>query len=99
MYLASTIATKNSSIIAIQCKCWSEAIGVSAIQEIYAGKDFYNAHKGVLITNSNFTKNAKILSSKWGIILIQMKLYSKDTSDLLSHYYTSNSEWGGFIYR
>ena len=41
-----------------QVKRYSNTVGVAAIQQIVAGREFYKAQKAVAITNSYFTKAA-----------------------------------------
>ena len=54
---------------AIQCKFYSSPVGVSSVQEISAGKEFYNCHVAVVMTNSTFTKNATELAQKTKVLL------------------------------
>ena len=54
---------------AIQCKRLSANVGNKAVQEIYSGKDFYKRHVGVVLTNQNFTANAKEAAERTGIVL------------------------------
>lgn len=51
-------AEKDGISYAIQCKCYSSPVGNKAIQEAYAGKEFYKCMIAVVLTNSTFTKNA-----------------------------------------
>lgn len=53
----------------IQCKNYSSALGNTPVQEVSAGKEFYNCHVGVVVTNSYFTKGAKELAQKVRVIL------------------------------
>lgn len=57
----------------IQCKCYSADIGNKAVQEVFAGKAFYECHIGVVLTNQYFTKAAIELAKKNGIILWDRK--------------------------
>lgn len=52
-----------------QCKHYSSPVGNKAVQEVYSGKNFYNCHVGVVITNSTFTSSAIELAEKNGILL------------------------------
>lgn len=63
------IAEQNNIRYAIQCKRYSEAVGNRAVQEVFAGKTFYNCDIGVVVTNSYFTQSAKDLASRNGIVL------------------------------
>ena len=63
------IADRDGISYAIQCKCYSDPIGIKAIQEAYAGKDYYNAMIGAVMTNQSFTKTAKEFADKLNIVL------------------------------
>lgn len=63
------IAYKDGIKYGIQCKCYSSDIGNKAVQEVFAGKAFYECHVGVVLTNRFFTKSAEELAKKNGIIL------------------------------
>ena len=64
------IATKEYLKVCIQCKRYSKPVGNKAVQEIFTGKQFYSGSHGVLVSNAGFTKSAKSLASKTGIILL-----------------------------
>lgn len=57
-YGVDVIAEKDGSKIGIQAKCYSGSVSNSAIQEIVAGIKYYNCQKGLVVTNSKFTKAA-----------------------------------------
>lgn len=63
------IAYKDGCKYAFQCKRFSGNVGNRAVQEVIAGKKFYNCDYGVVITNRYFTNSAIELASKTGIIL------------------------------
>lgn len=63
------LALKEDIRYAIQCKNYSAPLGNKPVQEVYAGKTFYNCHVGVVMTNSTFTKGAVELADSVGIIL------------------------------
>ena len=63
------IADRDGITYAIQCKCYSDNIGVRAVQEAYAGKDYYDSMVAVVMTNQGFTKSAKELAAKLNVIL------------------------------
>ena len=63
------IAEKDRVKYAIQCKNYAELLGNTPVQEIHAGKTFYNCHVGVVMTNNYFTQDAKDLAEKTGILL------------------------------
>ena len=63
------IATKDQIKYAIQCKCYSQDLGNTPIQEVSAGLKYYNCHVGVVITNRFFTESAIELAKANGILL------------------------------
>lgn len=63
------IAEKEGVRYAVQCKCYSSALGNTPVQEVCAGKSMYNCHVGVVMTNNYFTAGAKQLAKKNGILL------------------------------
>lgn len=63
------IAYKDDVKYGIQCKCYSSDIGNRAVQEVFAGKSYYQCHVGVVLTNRYFTKSAIELANRNGIIL------------------------------
>lgn len=52
------IATKDNNRVAIQCKKYTSSIGNWAVQEVIAGKSFYRATHGVVVSNAPYTKSA-----------------------------------------
>lgn len=63
------IAYKDDIKYGIQCKCYHSDIGNKAVQEVFAGKTYYNCHVGIVLTNRDFTRSAIDLAKKDGIIL------------------------------
>ena len=64
------IAEKDGDRKAIQCKFYSKPVGNKAVQEVCAGRDFYNTDYAVVVTNSFYTKSAKELANKNKVILL-----------------------------
>ena len=58
------IAYKDDIKYGIQCKCYASDIGNKAVQEVYAGKNFYNCDVAAVLTNRYFTKSAVELAQK-----------------------------------
>ena len=54
----------------IQCKRYSNPVSNKAVQEVYAGKDFYQGTHAVVVSNAGFTKSARDLAKSSGVILI-----------------------------
>ena len=66
---ADILAEKDGITYAFQCKCYDKPIGVHAIEEIYAGRDFYDKMVGVVMTNQYFTAPAVKMAEKFNILL------------------------------
>lgn len=63
------LATKDGVKFAFQCKRYKSPLGNSPVQEVHAGKSFYDCHACGVITNQTFTVGAKDLALKLGVIL------------------------------
>lgn len=68
-YGTDVLAYKSGVKYAIQCKYYSKPVGISAVQEIMGGKQHYNTHIAVVVTNNIFTRNAVNLAESNNIIL------------------------------
>ena len=53
----------------IQCKCYSSDIGNKAVMEAYAGVSYYRCDVGVVLSNRYYTKAAKDMAQRTGILL------------------------------
>lgn len=71
------LATKDGIKYAIQCKNYASALGNTPIQEVNAGKTFYNCHVGIVMTNSTFTPGAKTLAQATGTLLWDRSILKK----------------------
>lgn len=63
------LAERGGTKYAVQCKRYSSDLSNTPIQEVYAGKDFYGCQIGAVMTNSHFTKGARELAEKTGVLL------------------------------
>ncbi|MCD7929654.1 MAG: restriction endonuclease [Clostridiales bacterium] len=63
------LAEKEGVKYAIQCKCYSSDVGNKAVQEVFSGKNFYDCHVAVVLTNQHFTASAQELAQKTGVLL------------------------------
>lgn len=63
------LAEKDGISYAIQCKRYEEPVGVKAVQEAYAGRDYYDRMVGVVMSNQYFTKGAVEMARKLKIVL------------------------------
>lgn len=68
-YGIDILAEKDGITYAIQCKCYSDPVGVKAIQEAYAGRDYYDRMVGAVLTNQYFTTPAVEAAKKLKILL------------------------------
>lgn len=63
------LAEKDGVSYAIQCKRYEEPVGVKAVQEAYAGRDYYDRMVGVVMSNQYFTKGAVEMARKLKVLL------------------------------
>ncbi len=70
-YGVDVTAHKGGHTYAVQCKYYSNPVGVSAVQEVVAGKAFYGCDVAMVVTNSTFTKAARDLAKANGVILLE----------------------------
>lgn len=68
-YGIDILAEKDGITYAIQCKCYSAPVGVKAVQEAYAGRDYYDRMVGAVLTNQYFTAPAVEAAKKLKILL------------------------------
>ena len=68
-YGVDIIADRDGITYAIQCKCYSDTVGIRAIQEAYAGKDYYGSMVAAVMTNQYFSKSAIEFANKLNVIL------------------------------
>ena len=68
-YGADIILYKDNIKTVVQTKRWKNKVGVKAIQETIAAKQYYKAERGMVIINSFFTKNAINLAESTGIVI------------------------------
>lgn len=66
------LKAKDKKII-VQAKRYKKNVGVKAVQEIAAAKNYYNADECWVITNSFFTEQAKTLANSNQVRLIDRK--------------------------
>ena len=68
-YGIDILAEKEGVTYAIQCKRYNAPVGVKAIQEAYAGRDYYDRMVGCVLTNQYFTQPAVDAAQKLKILL------------------------------
>lgn len=67
---ADLIISKHGEKTAVQSKRYQEKVNNKAIQEVVASIAHYKAHKGMVVTNSEFTQSAIVLGESNNIELI-----------------------------
>lgn len=68
-YGIDILAQKDGVTYAVQCKRYSAPVGVKAVQEAYAGRDYYDRMVGAVMTNQYFTAPAVEAAKKLKILL------------------------------
>lgn len=68
-YGIDILAERDGVTYAIQCKCYGDPVGVKAVQEAYAGRDYYDCMVGAVLTNQYFTGPAVEAAKKLKILL------------------------------
>lgn len=63
------LAEKDGVTYAIQCKRYADSVGVKAVQEAYAGREYYDRMVGAVLTNQYFTQPAVEAAKKLKILL------------------------------
>ncbi len=63
------LAEKDGVTYAIQCKRYADPVGVKAIQEAFAGREYYDRMVGAVLTNQYFTAPAVEAAKKLKILL------------------------------
>ena len=76
-YGADILAEQHGIKYAIQCKCYSSDIGIDAVYQISGGMKYYEANVGCVLTNRYFTRQARELADKIGIILWDRDFFNK----------------------
>ncbi len=66
---ADILAQKEGITFAIQCKCYTSLVGVKAVQEALAGREYYDCMVGAVLTNQYFTAPAVEAAGKLKILL------------------------------
>jgi len=67
---ADVIAEIKEVLFVIQCKLYTGPVGNKAVQEVFAAKGYYDANVAAVVTNQTYTKSAKKLAHKLGVLLL-----------------------------
>lgn len=68
-YGVDILAERDGVTYAVQCKRYDGPVGVKAVQEVYAGRDYYDCMVGAVMTNQYFTRPAVEVAQKLKILL------------------------------
>ena len=63
------LATRNGKSYAIQCKNYDGAVGNFAVQEAFAGAEYYGCELAAVVCPGTFTRAAKELAAETGVLL------------------------------
>ena len=74
-YGADLILEKNGEKIAVQAKRYKGNVGIAAVQEVIAACSYYGCDKGIVVTNSFFTKQAINLAKE---SVIEVELWNRE---------------------
>lgn len=66
---ADIVARRLFWKIVVQCKHYSKPVGVRAVQEVIAARQYYGASIAAVATNRTFTRAAKQLAQRCGVEL------------------------------
>lgn len=66
--------------IAIQCKRSSSSIGNKAVQEALSGKHYYDAEEAWVVSDAQFTRQARQLASSLDVELVDFRLIAETLS-------------------
>ena len=73
-YGADIIAKVGNNKLVVQCKEYSiyRSIGVSAVQEVYSAKSFYNCNMAAIIYEGNISRNALKMANQLNVIIFRI---------------------------
>lgn len=54
---------------AVQCKRYSNPVGVRAVQEVVGGMKVYNCNRAMVVTNNTYTRQARVLAEENDVLL------------------------------
>lgn len=54
---------------AVQCKRYSNPVGVRAVQEVVGGMRVYNCNRAMVVTNNTYTRQARVLAEENDVLL------------------------------
>ncbi|MGJ0514878.1 MAG: restriction endonuclease [Methylomicrobium sp.] len=69
-YGADLLLTKQGERTAVQAKCYTGSVGVSAVQEALSGMAYYHCQSAWVVTTGSYTPNAIELARKSNVRLL-----------------------------
>ena len=76
-YGVDILAEYKGELYGIQCKLYQKPVGVSAVQQVYAGGQYYECDYCVVVTNHRFTRQAITLSQTNDVMLWDGEMLNK----------------------
>ena len=73
---ADIVARDEAGLVAVQAKRHSSAVGISAVRQLVDGVRRYGCSRGLLITNSFLTEQARECAEAWNIELWDRRVLS-----------------------
>ncbi len=70
-YGVDVVASKHGKKYAVQCKYYSNPVGITAVQQAVAGMAMYGCNSAMVVTNSTFTAQARTLAGRNHVILLE----------------------------
>jgi restriction system protein len=64
------IARSNSGLVGIQCKNYTDNVGVEAVMQAHSGALYYDCKSSVVVASSGFTKAAYEMANKLNVELL-----------------------------
>jgi restriction system protein len=66
------VARREDFTIVLQCKNTSQPVGNSAVQEVFAGRAFYDADAAAVVAQNGFTVSARQLAGRLSVHLLDL---------------------------
>ncbi len=71
---ADILATDpNGNKVCIQCKRYSESVGIQAVQEVFSAKEYYKCDRAMVCASNTFTSAAQEMASRTGVELLTIE--------------------------
>lgn len=80
-YGVDVLAEKDGVTYAVQCKRYDSPVGVKAVQEACAGREYYDRMVGAVMTNQYFTQPAVEAARKLKILMWDRELLEEWMDD------------------